>query len=698
MATLPFRDINVHASTSHYAFTSPSSPSAQTLVIDRPSGDVRLNDGALLGGKRVSSIAGILGMIKLRLDRYIIVITKAQPMGRLKGHMIYKVIATEFLPLRERPLHDQDEDVYLALLKNFIKSGPMYFSYSFDITNKFQQQAQLDLSQPLWKRADDRFFWNRFVQSDLIDFRSSGSRHQPGQQPGVDPYILPVMFGMLEIVNTTIKTTPLTLALITRRSRHRAGTRYFSRGIDDDGNVSNFNETEQIVVLNDSLNGMGGFAGGGGMQNGKVGGSGGKEAQILSYVQTRGSVPVYWAEVNTLHYTPKLQIRGVEPAVKAASLHFAEQIRLYGDQILVNLVKHKGREQRVKEAYEQMVRLLVSSPAIGGTQRDQRSDEKFHTMEPHSPSGESDRLHYVYFDFHNETKGLQWQRTQLLLDKLHDALDKQGYFRGVDMPASFEGRLEVRNQQTSVVRTNCMDCLDRTNVVQSMLARLALNRQLTDLGVLSRGETFTSDNDFELLFRKIWADNADVVSKSYSGTGALKTDFTRTGQRTKAGALQDLQNSITRYAKNNFTDGPKQDSFDLFLGAYLPNTSSHMVFADRRPLLIQSIPYILAFSIFFVFVGTFSRRLPDAAVLPLRIFIIFWVLVGAWCFRFIMGNGMLYVNWPKLNPRPWATEGYHEAISNVRKDEVIGQFVARHERGLSASRYTNAEEGKKRIE
>jgi hypothetical protein len=37
--------------------------------VDRPTGDLRLNDGALLGGKRVSSIAGILGMIKLRLGR-----------------------------------------------------------------------------------------------------------------------------------------------------------------------------------------------------------------------------------------------------------------------------------------------------------------------------------------------------------------------------------------------------------------------------------------------------------------------------------------------------------------------------------------------------------------------------------------------------------------------------------------------------
>jgi phosphatidylinositol 4-phosphatase len=638
-------------------------------------------------------------------------------MGRLKGHMIYKVIATEFLPLRERPLHDQDEDNYLVLLKTFIKSGPMYFSYSFDITNTFQRQSQLDPSVPLWKRADDRFFWNKFVQSDLIDFRTSGSRHQHGQQPGVDPYILPVMFGMLEIISTRIKSTPLTMVLITRRSRHRAGTRYFSRGIDEEGHVSNFNETEQVIVLNDSTGSLGGFAGGGGMQNGKVGGSGGKEVQIMSYVQTRGSVPVYWAEVNTLHYTPKLQVRGVESAVSAARTHFSEQIRLYGDNYLVNLVNQKGREKRVKDAYEQIVKLLVSSPSERKLQ-DSISDEKFHIVEPSGRRQEFDRLHYVYFDFHNETKGLKWHRAQLLLDELNEGLENQQYFRGVDMPADPEGRLEVRNHQTSVVRTNCMDCLDRTNVVQSMLARWTLNRQLSDLGVLSRGESFTlADPEFEVLFRKLWADNADIVSKSYSGTGALKTDFTRTGKRTKAGAFQDLQNSITRYVRNNFLDGPKQDAFDLFLGAYLPQPSSYMVFADKRPLLIQSIPYILAFSMFFVFVGTFTRRLPDAAVLPVRIFIFFWFLVGAWSLNFIYRNGMLYVspqhnsttvqvadadklqvNWPKLNPRPWATEGYHEAISNVRKDKLIGPLVTRHERGLSTARYTNAEEGKKRIE
>ncbi|KAF7597210.1 hypothetical protein BBP40_008052 [Aspergillus hancockii] len=700
---LPFRDINLHASASHYAFTSPSSPNAPTLVVERPTGDLRLHNGTLPGAKRISSIAGILGIIKLKLDKYIIVITKALPVGRLRGHMVYKVAGTEFLPLRERPLHDHDEDTYLALLKELLRTGPMYFSYALDLTNTFQRQSRSDTSLPMWKRADDRFFWNRFIQSDLIDFSLGGhdaASVRYGSQPGVDPYIIPVMYGMLRITPAKVKSTTFTFALITRRSRHRAGTRYFSRGIDEQGHVSNYNETEQVVILNDATGGLSGFAGGQSMKE-KPGVSS-QDLQVMAFVQTRGSVPVYWAEVNNLKYTPKLQVRGVETAVDAARKHFAEQIRLYGDNYLVNLVNQKGREERVKNAYEQLVRILVA-PSTESTEVDAVSSEKVHVLEPGQRQKELDRLHYIYFDFHNETKGLQWHRAELLLDRLLDGLNRGGYFRGVEDPGHPGGQLDTRTSQNSVVRTNCMDCLDRTNVVQSMLGRWAVTRQLTDAGILRQGEAANDDREFEDLFRNIWADNADVVSKSYSGTGALKTDFTRTGQRTRAGMLQDLNNSVTRYVKNNLLDGPRQDGFDVFLGTYLPPNSTLgnlQLFFDRRPLIIQSIPYILAAGIFMILVSICTRQLPDAAVWPLRLFIIFWLIVSAWCARFVLAHGMLYVNWPKLNTPAAGSEGYQDALIKARSDPIVGQFLPsrRHQRGYSNARLGFLEEGKTRIE
>lgn len=545
-------------------------------------------------------------------------------MGRLRNRMVYKVIATEFLPLRERALHDQDEDTYLSLLKTLLKSGPMYFSYSIDLTSSFQRQAQSDTALPLWQRADDRFFWNRFIQSDLIDFATGGGSLGV-REHGVDPFILPVMFGMLRITTTSLKSTPLTFTLITRRSRYRAGTRYLTRGIDAQGHVANFNETEQIVILND----------GAGVQDGQ-------ETQILSYVQTRGSVPVFWAEVSTLHYTPRLQVGSIDAAVDAARKHFDEQISTYGDNFLVNLVNQRGREDRVKRAYESMVKILVSSP-----QEAAASGEKLHVLESSSKHQKYDRLHYVYFDFHNETKGLQWHRSMLLLEQIKDGLIKGQYFRGVDMPADSEGQLDVRNRQSAVVRTNCMDCLDRTNIVQTMLARWTLNRQLIDVGVLKPGESVDDDASFRDFFRNVWADNADVVSRSYSGTGALKTDFTRTGERTRAGMAQDLNNSLTRYVKNNFGDGPRQDAFDLFLGAYLPAPSlvgSSLVFVDHRPVLIQSIPYVLVGCVFFILVSAVTRTHSETTVWPLRLVTIICILVAGWCANFVWTHGILYVS------------------------------------------------------
>lgn len=574
-------------------------------------------------------------------------------MGRLKGHMVYKVAATEILPMRERLIHDPDEDVFIELLKTFLASGPMYFSYSIDLTNSFQRQSQANASNPLWMRTDDRFFFNKYLQTDLINFRTRGSRAQPGSQPGVDPYILPCIFGMLEIKPTTFKSNPLTIAIISRRSRHRGGTRYFTRGIDEEGHVANYNETEQIVIFNDSNSGLGGFAGSSDMQSGKFGAGAGKETQIFSYVQTRGSVPTFWAEINSLRYVPMLQIRGVETALSAAQKHFDEQIRLYGDNYLINLVNQKGRECRVKNSYEKVVEMLVTSPKER-QEADMLTEEKFTTIQPSTKHQEFDRLHYVYFDYHNETKGMNFHKAYALMDKLADALDKQGYFRAVDTTAANDGNIDARSYQTSVMRTNCMDCLDRTNVVQSMFARHTLDRILEDVGLMVRGSSFRDEDPaFEHLFRNIWADNADVVSSAYSGTGAMKTDVTRTGVRTKMGILQDARIGVTRYIRNNFLDGPRQDSFDLFLGAYQPgstNIGTSLVFTDRRPILIQAIPYILAFSVFIIFVGIFTRQAADANPWPMRIFLLFWALIAAWSFSFIWGHGMLYVRFNIVTP------------------------------------------------
>lgn len=64
------------------------------------------------------------------------------------------------------------------------------------------------------------------------------------------------------------------------------------------------------------------------------------------------------------------------------------------------------------------------------------------------------RVHYTYFDFHQECKGLRFDRVQILIDQLHDQLIEQAYF---SQDLSGASSNPPSKTQKSVVRTNCMD-------------------------------------------------------------------------------------------------------------------------------------------------------------------------------------------------------------------------------------------------
>lgn len=50
----------------------------------------------------------------------------------------------------------------------------------------------------------------------------------------------------------------------------------------------------------------------------------------------------------------------------------------------------------------------------------------------------------------------------------------------------------VKRRQSGVFRTNCVDCLDRTNVVQGMLGRKALEAFLESLDFLDSGDLLST--------------------------------------------------------------------------------------------------------------------------------------------------------------------------------------------------------------
>jgi phosphatidylinositol 4-phosphatase len=187
----------------------------------------------------------------------------------------------------------------------------------------------------------------------------------------------------------------------------------------------------------------------------------------------------------------------------------------------------------------------------------------------------------------------------------------------------------------------------------------------------------------------VWADHADSIANAYAGSGALKSDFTRTGMRTRQGLFEDGVKSVLRYIKNNHFDGPRQvsldstditspnlpsafqDGFDLFTGSWKPrkkSASSAFLITDARPLLIRSMPMAVYFALFMICAGL---TLPRTSGRPFLLYVSFlatqltwlvsldyslfyyfllWFILLLAASTFIYLNGIEYVSWPRLKP------------------------------------------------
>jgi hypothetical protein len=174
-----------------------------------------------------------------------------------------------------------------------------------------------------------------------------------------------------------------------------------------------------------------------------------------------------------------------------------------------------------------------------------------------------------------------------LLDDVSDEIENYGYFyieTGRDKEIASSGvsergeRPAKKNVQKGIFRTNCMDCLDRTNVVQSVIARQLMLSWMTKVGIVNKGRHLSAferlPDNLEEMFRAQWTNNANAVSILYSGTPAMKTDFTATGKRTMKGAVDDGYFGVKRYFLGNFYDSRDQDFIDFSLAKIKPKHNS----------------------------------------------------------------------------------------------------------------------------
>ncbi|KAL6520902.1 Phosphoinositide phosphatase sac8 [Orobanche gracilis] len=260
------------------------------------------------------------------------------------------------------------------------------------------------------------------------------------------------------------------------------------------------------------------------------------EDHIFSFLQVRGSIPLIWEQIVDLSYKPRLSIINQEQTSKVVERHFNDILKRYGTCIVVDLTDKHGDEGFLSTAYAEEIRKLT-------------------------------HVRYISFDFHQSCGNGNFDNINLLYKEIAEDFGKQGYFL-----LDPEGKIQA--EQDGITRSNCIDCLDRTNVTQSYLAQKSLDSQLQRVGALSSTECIsTFGEDFET-FKKLWVEHGDEISLEYSGTHALKRDLVRYGKQTVLGIIKDGMSALSRYYLNNFQDGVRQDAADLISGRYTVNRSS----------------------------------------------------------------------------------------------------------------------------
>ncbi len=194
------------------------------------------------------------------------------------------------------------------------------------------------------------------------------------------------------------------------------------------------------------------------------------------------------------------------------------------------------------------------------------------------------QINFVNFDSHEKTK--PWLRNFHKLETIFNEVEIKNCFANygfnhlrLNQNFSFERQRNSENLsfQTGVLRTNCLECLDRTNLIQYIFSKkitsIMLNHLLNKELDVPSYNTMNHYKEIDESLRVLWAENGDQLSLAYSSGKSLFSDVVRNNRRSLIGIVLDIKNGLTRYINNNFFDGYNQDCHDIFLCKLTPKRS-----------------------------------------------------------------------------------------------------------------------------
>ncbi|XP_067240625.1 polyphosphoinositide phosphatase isoform X1 [Chanodichthys erythropterus] len=518
------------------------------------------------GLSRAVSAYGIVGFVRFLEGYYIVLITKRRKMADIGGHSIYKIEDTNmiYIPNDSVRVTHPDEARYVRIFQNVDLSSNFYFSYSYDLSHSLQYNMTL-LQMPCDPGETEEL--NTSGRQDSFDiFEEEGLPTQVVHGFSNEPYakyvwnvrllekvkdivhpdwLLYIIHGFCGQSKLLIYGRPVYVTLIARRSSRFAGTRFLKRGANCEGDVANEVETEQIIHDASVMSLTAG--------------------SFSSCVQVRGSVPLHWSQdISTMMPKPPIRLDQADPYAHVAALHFDQMLQRFGSPIIIlNLVKKREKRKHEKILSEELY------PAITNLNQ---------FLPPEHG------IEYIAWDMARYTKSKLCNVLDRLSMIAENVVKRTGFFvnrpdfychtlrpdggwRDLGGKVTPSGRL-----QTGVLRTNCVDCLDRTNTAQFMVGKCALAYQLYALGMIDKPK-LQFDTDCVRLFEELYEDHGDTLSLQYGGSQLVHRVKTYRKIAPWTQHSKDIMQTLSRYYSNAFSDADRQDAINLFLQVFQPSES-----------------------------------------------------------------------------------------------------------------------------
>ena len=535
----------------------------------------------------------ILGIINIKNTNFILYITSSEKVGQFKDQDVFRITEVDFFEIsdpKKQRINNQEISDLKDGIKKLLKLG-FYYSFGVDLTSSQQYQSRIltdlksGMKQIFKKDSIDSNYMNNINQAQnfyKMNIRRENTNKyginenieeslkqiyltscekyffnknlykkflDPTSNNPIDPcFIIPIICGYFGTFSYEIDGSTLYFTLISRRSQNHCGTRYNTRGINDDGHVANFCESEQIVIYKNN---------------------------ILSFSQLRGSVPVFFQQIGLRAATDITRNRNL--TIEAFSKHLAEMREDYPLIYFIDLLNQKKKgEALIIANFEKQIKFRKGNKTF----------------------------RYYYFDMQNQCPRDDYSKIDYLMQCVETPINVFQFF-SEDLSTH-----EILKQQKGTTRTNCLDCLDRTNVIQTRISWLVLQKMLYYLNlnvqnIFDKEEKFFSltNNKFKENFKDLWAENGDEISIQYAGTASTITTVTKTGGHNLMGLIQHGIATVSRIYQGSFEDYFKQECIDTFLQKNLADDFVNpVIYNELRKKKEEFTKYMN----FFIYIGNWN--------------------------------------------------------------------------------------------